>query len=255
MSVLMAMFRSVRQTLPRYVFSWIKCLTLPGAQGSVIHPSVFFGGRGQPVLGTNITIGSQVRLNCAKQGRFEMGTGCRIGAGAEVAIAEQGYLRMLPGSEIGTQSSLVVAADWFMASRSTIAGGCEIAPREQVKQPGKLELGEGSMIADHALIDLTGNLTIEQNVAIGAYVVIYTHNHRYQAGGVAAWKTPLEIGDVISEEGAWIGTRVTILPGVRIGARSVIAAGAVVVRDVPANTLCAGVPAKVIREINPACPN
>jgi maltose O-acetyltransferase len=51
------------------------------------------------------------------------------------------------------------------------------------------------------------------------------------------------------EDGAWIAARVTILPGVTIGRGTVVAAGAVVTRDVPPNTLAAGVPARVKREL------
>jgi acetyltransferase-like isoleucine patch superfamily enzyme len=55
---------------------------------------------------------------------------------------------------------------------------------------------------------------------------------------------PIKIG-----EGVWIGARATILPGVTIGAGSVVAAGSLVTKDMPANVLIAGVPAKVIREL------
>lgn len=56
--------------------------------------------------------------------------------------------------------------------------------------------------------------------------------------------TPVTIGNDV-----WIGGNVTILPGVNIGDKAVIAAGAVVTKDVPANTVAGGVPAKVIKEL------
>jgi maltose O-acetyltransferase len=55
----------------------------------------------------------------------------------------------------------------------------------------------------------------------------------------------IEIGD-----GAWLASRVMVLPGVRIGAGAVVAAGSVVTRDVPDNTLVAGVPARVARSLS-----
>ena len=51
------------------------------------------------------------------------------------------------------------------------------------------------------------------------------------------------------EKNVWIGANVTVLPGVTIGKGSIIAAGAVVTKDVPANMIAAGVPAKVIRKV------
>ena len=55
---------------------------------------------------------------------------------------------------------------------------------------------------------------------------------------------PIEVGNNV-----WIGARVTLLPGVHIGEGSVIAAGAVVTKDIPAHVLAAGVPARVVRPI------
>jgi acetyltransferase-like isoleucine patch superfamily enzyme len=54
---------------------------------------------------------------------------------------------------------------------------------------------------------------------------------------------------VILEDDVWLGSRVTILKGVRTGARSTIAAGAVVSRDIPPDSIAGGVPAKVIKSI------
>ncbi|WP_430639527.1 DapH/DapD/GlmU-related protein [Haloferax volcanii] len=56
-------------------------------------------------------------------------------------------------------------------------------------------------------------------------------------------------GEVVVERNAWIGAGATILPDVTIGENSVVAAGAVVTKDVPANTVVAGVPAEVVREL------
>ena len=54
---------------------------------------------------------------------------------------------------------------------------------------------------------------------------------------------------VLIDENAWLGANSTVLPGVTVGKNAVVAAGAVVTKDVPANTVVAGVPAKIIKEI------
>jgi acetyltransferase-like isoleucine patch superfamily enzyme len=62
------------------------------------------------------------------------------------------------------------------------------------------------------------------------------------------------VGPIRIEDGVWIGSRVTVLPGVTIGAGAVIAAGAVVNRDVPPDTLVGGVPARVLRHLDEPSP-
>lgn len=88
---------------------------------------------------------------------------------------------------------------------------------------------------------------IGDNVMIGPNVDIYTVNHPLTASGRRANLAqghPVMIGHDV-----WIGGRAVITPGVTIGNNVVIAAGAVVTHDMPDNTLVAGVPAKVIRQL------
>lgn len=81
---------------------------------------------------------------------------------------------------------------------------------------------------------------------IGPNVDIYTVNHPLDKEGRRHYHTalPVTIGNDV-----WIGGKATILPGVTIGDNVVVAAGAVVTKDVPANTIVAGVPARVIKEL------
>ena len=60
---------------------------------------------------------------------------------------------------------------------------------------------------------------------------------------------PRKIGKIVIEDDAWVGTGVTILPGITVGKMSIIGAGAVVTKDVPPFTIVAGVPAKIIKRI------
>ncbi len=90
-------------------------------------------------------------------------------------------------------------------------------------------------------------INIGDNVMIGPNTLITTVNHpmtpmgRRKHLGIAK---PVNIGDDV-----WIGGNVTVLPGVTIGNNVVVAAGAVVTKDIPDNCLVGGVPAKVIREL------
>jgi acetyltransferase-like isoleucine patch superfamily enzyme len=90
-----------------------------------------------------------------------------------------------------------------------------------------------------------GGITIEDNVLIGPKVNLVTTNHPIN---------PVERRATISnpiliKKGAWIGIGVTILPGVTIGENSIVAAGAVVSKDVPDNVIVGGIPAKFIKSI------
>lgn len=90
-------------------------------------------------------------------------------------------------------------------------------------------------------------VNIGNNVMIGPNVDIYTVNHPMTAQGRRDYLgkgMPVTIGNDV-----WIGGKVTIIPGVTIGNNVVVAAGAVVTKDVPDNVLVGGVPAKIIKKL------
>ncbi len=90
-----------------------------------------------------------------------------------------------------------------------------------------------------------GGITIEDDVLIGPKVNLITESHPLDP----AERKSLTVKPIVIKRNAWIGAGVTILPGVTVGENSVVAAGAVVSKDVPDNTVVAGVPAKVIKSI------
>lgn len=123
--------------------------------------------------------------------------------------------------------------------------GCDVI----VFSGGRLELGSGFCNSD-TKIRCKNHIKIGKNVVISHNVTIEDFDgHRLYSADMdderksAEISEPIEIGDHV-----WIGAKATILKGVHIGNGAVIAAGAVVTNDVPANCLCAGVPAKVIKE-------
>ena len=108
-----------------------------------------------------------------------------------------------------------------------------------------IRLGRNVFI-NHAcsFLDL-GGITIEDDVMVGPRVNITSENHPVE---VSERKT-LVPDAVVIKRNAWIGAGATILPEVTVGENSVVAAGAIVTKDVPANTVVAGVPAKTIKQI------
>ncbi|MHC2991913.1 acetyltransferase [Pontibacter sp. HJ8] len=91
-----------------------------------------------------------------------------------------------------------------------------------------------------------GGITIEDHVLLGPRVNLTTENHPLDP----ADRRTLICKPILIKRNAWIGAAATILPGVTIGENAVVAAGAVVSKDVPADTIVGGVPAKFIKSIH-----
>lgn len=144
---------------------------------------------------------------------------------------------------IGRRSVLDAQGPWRIGKGSVVESYCSISSREPTLL-GRMTVGIGSYIDDHSVIDVSGELTIGDEVAIGPMCVIYTHDHDHTGDHGAAWKGGVTLGSVRIGNGVWVGARVTILPGVSIGDRAVVGAGAVVTRDVRAGAVVLGVPAK-----------
>ena len=109
-----------------------------------------------------------------------------------------------------------------------------------------IKIGKNVFI-NHAcsFLDL-GGINIEDDVQIGPKVSLITENHPLDP----STRKSLDLKSVLIKRNAWIGAGAIILPGVTVGENAVVAAGAVVNKDVPANTVVGGIPAKIIRVID-----
>lgn len=109
--------------------------------------------------------------------------------------------------------------------------------------PENIIIGEDSIIGDHAFLDGRDKLIIGNHVDIASSVMIYNSEHDLTKQDFSAILAPITIEDYV-----FIGPRVTIMPGVKIGKGAVIAGGAVVTKDVENFSIVGGVPAKIIGE-------
>lgn len=109
-------------------------------------------------------------------------------------------------------------------------------------KPSGVNVGHNSIIGNDGFLDGRQGLFIGNNVNIAAEVRIYTMEHDITSSTFAGVGAPVYIEDLV-----YIGTRVTILPGVRIGEGAVVASGAVVTKNVEPWTLVGGIPAKFIK--------
>jgi acetyltransferase-like isoleucine patch superfamily enzyme len=114
----------------------------------------------------------------------------------------------------------------------------------------KLIIGDGTAIQFYFHCGAAGRVTIGRNVLMGGRVYITDHDHSYEEPDLSARESPrLKVAPVEIGDGAFLGEGCVILKGVRVGKRAVVAANAVVTRDVPDFTVVAGVPARIVKSV------
>ncbi len=124
-----------------------------------------------------------------------------------------------------------------------VGRGSHIHMGTQFFYPAGVEIGKGTIVGQNAFLDGRAKLKIGDYVDIASDVMVYNSEHDMNAEDFHAVDAPVEIADYV-----FIGPRAIILPGVKVGKGAIIAAGAVVTKDVPDYTLVGGVPAKIIGE-------
>ncbi len=175
-------------------------------------------------------------------------TNCHFEKNAAVEFLEEGFL------VLGTEQSSF--RGWSGRTKLYVREGGRLVIK------GYNQIGRGSLIwiLEGGCITFEGgesntsgknmiiskeSVTIGKNCQIAWGVTICDHDfHKTYTDGVQNTET----APVVIKEGAWIGMNATILKGVTVGERAIVAAGAVVTRDVPAHSVVAGVPAKVVKE-------
>lgn len=160
------------------------------------------------------------------------------------------YLRHadVVGSRVRVRGRPVVANHGRMVIGGRVQLVSTVARIELTTAPGgTLEIGERTLVNYGTTIGATGHVRIGARCLIGTHVMIMDNDfHHVEPERRLERPEPrrVSVGDNV-----WIGGRSIILPGVSIGTDSCVAAGSVVAHDVPARTLVAGVPARVIRSL------
>jgi acetyltransferase-like isoleucine patch superfamily enzyme len=111
-----------------------------------------------------------------------------------------------------------------------------------------LTVGDSSNVGPGSYIGASGGIRIGSNVLMGPAVTVLSETHAFADTRRAIKRQGVEYAPTTIEDEVWIGSRAVILDGVTIGRGAIVAAGAVVRRDVPPGAIVGGVPARVIRE-------
>jgi acetyltransferase-like isoleucine patch superfamily enzyme len=141
--------------------------------------------------------------------------------------------------------ALYRAAGVRVGARTRIYGRVDVEGVGAIAR--NVSVGEECMFTTPLYLNASGEIRIGNRVVIGHHAMIITDDHEMDS-------PDQRCGDryarpVIIEDGVWIAARATILPGVTLGRGCVVAAGALVTRDVPPHTLVAGVPARPIKKL------
>lgn len=115
---------------------------------------------------------------------------------------------------------------------------------------GPLRLGPGAVVGHSCFFDCAGGIELAAGAGVAPGVRIFTSDH--EMGGAEKRHGRIVLKPVRIGEGCWVGANAVILPGVRIAPGCVIGAGAVVHRDTEPDGIYAGLPARRIRDIEPA---
>lgn len=183
------------------------------------------------------------------------------------------FFRYQPTKQIGTALALLRGAWWRLLGRSSGWTAIHPSVRCQIQngrirlgnlvklgrgvyleamtfpdiEPVRLTIGDGTRIWDNTRVMARAGVSIGRDCAISwNCTILDCDRHEVSFDGETFEPNSAPI---VIEDHVWIGCNVTVLKGVTIGEGAVIAAGSVVHRDVPARTLVAGVPAKVIKSV------
>lgn len=160
-------------------------------------------------------------------------------------------LKMLPARVLPPMSwrslrtRMLRLGGWQIGSGTVLFGVPTIYGRGPILD--RLTIGTGCIVNFGSTFELNDSIRIGSGVSIGHQVLFLTTTHEVEGARGRAGRlvsAPVVVGD-----GAWVGARSIVLPGVTIGCGSIVGAGTVVTRDVPPNVLWAGSPGRVVKEL------
>jgi putative colanic acid biosynthesis acetyltransferase WcaF len=124
-----------------------------------------------------------------------------------------------------------------------VGKGVVLKPSINVKYPWNLEIGDHTWIGEEVWLDSLDKITIGNNCCISQGVYFCTGNHDWTDPAFGLIVKPISV-----EDGAWVGARATVLPGVTVKSHSIVTAGSVIAKDTEAYGIYVGNPAVKVKE-------
>lgn len=132
-----------------------------------------------------------------------------------------------------------------IGSYNSFSAGCSLWPVNENYDGVRIRIGNNNYFNRNVMIDACGYVEIGDENMFGPDIYIADSNHTFGAG-IAPHTQPMKVGQVKIGSRCWIGAKAIILKDVELGDGCVVAAGAVVTKSFPANSLIGGVPAKLL---------
>lgn len=167
--------------------------------------------------------------------------------GSDAVYAEvQRTMRLVAEMNSGYRTEDEVRACLSDITRRTVPADMRVFTPIHINYGPGVSFGSDCFLNFGCTLLALGGITIEDDVFIGPHCVLATEYHPEEP----SQRHTLLTKPIVIKQNAWLGANVTVLAGVTIGRNAIVAAGSVVTKDVPDNSVVAGTPARVIREIH-----
>ncbi len=167
--------------------------------------------------------------------------------GSDAVYAEvQRTMRLVAEMNSGYRTEEEVRACLSDITRRTVPADMRVFTPIHINYGPGVSFGSDCFLNFGCTLLALGGITIEDDVFIGPHCVLATEYHPEEP----SLRHTLLTKPIVIRQNAWLGANVTVLAGVTIGRNAIVAAGSVVTKDVPDNSVVAGTPARVIREIH-----
>lgn len=147
---------------------------------------------------------------------------------------------------VGRNVEICCLGNIYLGSDVALVDGCAVraCDRARIRIEGPFAANANARL----VADVGGEILIGRDVMVGPNAVLRASNHVTDRVDVTIWSQGQTGGRIVIGDDVWMGANVVVVPGVTIGSHVVVAAGAVVTRDVPDYAVVAGVPARVIAD-------